>query len=105
MIPIKSTGFGEDVKGACENPPFASLGDGARCAGIWAAMRRGGARISPVGCVAFPPRAGRALAQSALACKGIRAYIRRMNMYLNMGDRTRLRERFYGESLSILARL
>lgn len=42
---------------------------------------------------------------SALACKGEFAYIRGMITYLIIGDRARLRERFYGESLSILARL
>ena len=42
---------------------------------------------------------------SALACKGGIAYIRGMITYLIIGDRARLRERFYGESLSILARL
>ncbi len=41
----------------------------------------------------------------ALACKGRKAYITAMINFMNIGDRARLRERFYGESLSVLARL
>jgi len=49
---------------------------------------------------------GKAVAyDSALACKARRAYISAMINFMNIGDRARLRERFYGESLSVLARL
>jgi hypothetical protein len=42
---------------------------------------------------------------TAVACEGIRAYYPGMFVYFDIGDRARLRERFFGAAHSVLARL